>query len=83
MPKHVGDYYVIKTTFINPSTFVGPFKKIYTYHNYTVRAVTSAFDVGYDRAAVGLGVTLRPFTVSDLEEKNRVKLNAVFCSSGV
>jgi hypothetical protein len=29
--KNVGEYYVIKITFINPSAFVGPFKKIYTF----------------------------------------------------
>jgi hypothetical protein len=56
-PKHVSDYYILKITFINPSAFVGPFKNLYTYYNYTVRAVASAFGTGYDSAAVGVGVT--------------------------
>jgi len=52
---------VLKITFINPSAFVGPFKNFYTYYNYTVRAVASAFDIGYNCAVVGVEVTLRPY----------------------
>jgi hypothetical protein len=58
---HISDYCVLKITLINPSTFVGLFKNFYIYYNYTVRAVASAFDVGYNCAAVGVGVTCRPF----------------------
>jgi len=29
--KHVRDYFVIKLTFVNPSAFVGPFNKMYTF----------------------------------------------------
>jgi hypothetical protein len=80
-PQYVSDYYILQITLINPSAFVGPFKNFYTYYNYTVRAVDSAFDVGYTCAAVGVGVTLRPFYCFWFGRKNSVKLNAVFWSS--
>ena len=80
-PQYVGDYYALKITFIHTSAFVGPFKNFYTYYNYTVRTVASAFDGGYDCAAVGVRVTLRPFYCFWFGRKRSVKLNAVFCPS--